>query len=97
LSPRVNKILLRGCLGLLGAVVVAYAVDAVQVRIRLAIGGSSKACDTVTILYAAALKDGKYEIFSDRPVRESCSRSLFPQLGYAPCWYLRQRSIQVID
>lgn len=97
MPPTVKKILVRGFLVLLGAVVVAYAIDAVQVHIRLAMGGSSKAYGTVNILYATPLKGGKYEIFSDQPEAESCSRSLFPQMGYAPCWYLRRRPIKIIE
>jgi hypothetical protein len=97
LPPIVRKILVRGFLGLLGLVVVVYVIDAIQVRIRLAMGGPGKAYDTVTVLYAAGLKGGKYEIYSDEPDAETCSRSLFPQIGYAPCWYLRQESMKMLD
>lgn len=92
-----KKILVRGCLGLLGAVVLAYLLDAIQIRIRFATGGSGKAYDTVPVLYAAPLKGGNYEIYGDQPEIESCSRSLFPQMGYTPCWYLRRRPIKIID
>ena len=96
MPPIVRKTLLYGCAGLLAAVVVAYAVDAAQMRVRLATGGSSRAYGTVTVLYAAALKGGNYEIYGDQPEKETCSRSLFPQMGYTPCWYLRRRPIKVI-
>lgn len=92
-----KKFLVRGLLLLIGALVVVYAIDAVQVRIRLAMGGSSKAYDTVNVLYATPLKGGNYEIFSDQPEAESCSRSIFPQMGYEPCWYLRRRPIKIIE
>ncbi|HTZ73758.1 MAG TPA: hypothetical protein VMB47_07550 [Candidatus Aquilonibacter sp.] len=97
MPPIVKKILVRGFLGLLGTAVVAYVLDAIQVRIRLATGGPSRAYDTVTVLYAAGLKGGKYEIYSDQPDSETCTRSLFPQLGYQPCWYLRRQSMKMLD
>jgi hypothetical protein len=97
LSPTAKKIVARGLLGLLGAAVVAYAIDAIQVRVRLATGGPSSVYDTVTVYYAAELKGGKYEVFTDRPDHEMCASSLFPQMGYAPCWYLRQHKVKVVE
>jgi hypothetical protein len=95
--PVVKKILLRGAIRLVAAFVVGYVVDAVQVRVRLAEGGSASAFDTVTVLYAAGLKGGKYEVYAGDPETETCSRSLFPQMGYAPCWYLRRNTMQMLD
>ncbi len=97
MPPIVKKILVRGFLGLLAAVVVAYVLDAVQIRIRLATGGATRAYDTVNVVYAAGLKGGKYEIYADEPDAETCSRSLFPQMGYAPCWYLRRQTMKMLD
>lgn len=92
-----RKILLRGLIGLLGAAAIAYAIDAIQVRVRLASGGPSQVYSTVTIYYAAALKGGRYEVFTGRPDHETCANSLFPQMGYAPCWYLRQHKVKVVE
>jgi hypothetical protein len=97
LRPIVKKIALRGFVGLLGAFVAAYVIDAIQAHVRLATGGPDKAYDTVTVYYAAALKGDRYEVFTDRPDKETCSRSLFPQMGYAPCWYLRQHKVKVVE
>ena len=47
--PVVKKIFVRGMLGLLGAIVVAYVIDAVQLRVRLSMGGPAKAYDTVSV------------------------------------------------
>ena len=97
MSPTAKKIAVRGLLGLLGAAVVAYAVDAIQVRVRLARGGPSSVYSAVTVYFAAELKGGKYEVFTDRPDRETCASSLFPQMGYEPCWYLRQHKVKVVE
>ncbi len=97
MPPIVRKILVRGFLGLLGAVVVAYVLDAIQVRIRLATGGPEKAYDSVNVIYGAGLKGNKYEIYADQPETQTCTRSLFPQMGYSPCWYLRKHTMQMLD
>lgn len=97
MPPIVKKIIVRGAIGLLAAAVVAYVVDAVQVRVRLATGGPAKAYDTVTVLYAAGLKGSKYEIYTDQPDVETCARAIFPQMGYSPCWYLRKHSMRMLD
>jgi hypothetical protein len=97
MPPIVKTIIIRGLLGLVAAVLVAYLVDAIQVRIRLAVGGPTKAYDTVTVLYAAGLKGSKMEIYANEPDTETCSRTLFPQMGYSPCWYLREHTMQVLD
>jgi hypothetical protein len=95
--PVVKKIAVRGLLGLLGAVVVAYIADSVALRVRLSMGGPGKAYDTVTVLYGAGLKNGKLDLYTDQPMEETCSRSLFPQLGYEPCWYLRKHATEMIN
>jgi hypothetical protein len=97
LLPVVKKILVRGFLGLVGAILVVYVADAIQVRIRLATGGPATAYDTVTVLYASGLKGNKYEVFADQPEIETCARTIFPQMGYSPCWYLRGHTMKMID
>lgn len=82
---------------MLVAALAAYVIDGIQAGIRLKTGGPSKAYDTVTVFYAASLKGGKYQVYTDRPDRETCSRSLFPQMGYTPCWYLRQHKVKVVE
>ena len=95
--PIVKRILVRGFLGLIGVLLVAYVADAIQVRIRLATEGPAKVYDSVTVVYAAGLKNSKYEIYSGSPETETCSRTLFPQMGYSPCWYLRRHTMQMLD
>ena len=97
MPPIVKKIIVRGSLALLAAAVLAYVIDAIQVRVRLATGGPSKVYDTVTVLYAAGLKGSKYEIYGDQPDTETCARTLFPQLGYSPCWYVREHTMKMLD
>jgi hypothetical protein len=95
LPPIVRKILLRGFLGLAGAVVAVYFADGAQIRVRLATGGAAETYDSVNVIYAAGLKNSKYEVYAGQPTQQTCT--LFPQLGYTPCWYLRRHPMQMID
>jgi hypothetical protein len=97
LRPTVKKVLVRGLLGLLAAFVVAYVIDTIQAHVRMTTGGPGEIYDTVTVYTAAALKGGRYEVFTERPDKETCARALFPQMGYEPCWYLRQHKVKVVE
>lgn len=97
MPPIVKKIIVRGSIGIIAALLLAYVMDAIQVRVRLATAGPKKAYDTVTVLYAAGLKGSKLEIYADQPDVETCTRTLFPQMGYSPCWYLRRHAMKMLD
>ena len=98
MAPQVvKKIFVRGFLGLVGALVVAYVIDFVQLRVRLWRGGETSAYDTVSVMYGAGLKGGKYDLYTDQPNDVTCARALFPQMGYEPCWYLREHSTEMIN
>ena len=77
--------------------VVFYAGDDAVLHIRMARGGEAAALSTVTTFYAAPIKGGKMSIYYDDPQSQPCVRSIFPQLGYAPCWYLRRHAVQLVD
>jgi hypothetical protein len=47
--------------------------------------------------YAVGLKNRKTEFMFLDPENQVCVHSLFPQLGYTPCWYLMRRSLQRIN
>lgn len=65
-----------------------YAGDYVSVRYR--IPSSRQVTGTVEVLpyTAVPLKDGKTELIFQPPQNQTCVHSLFPHLGYTPCWYL---------
>jgi hypothetical protein len=73
-----------------------YVGDYLVLRYRIARNGEAAATDTVTVLYGTPLKDGRIEIFADQPQTETCSRSIFPHLGYPACWYARRHPTKVI-
>lgn len=42
--------------------------------------------------YAIPHKDGRAELVFGDPVDQPCLHSLFPHMGYAPCWYLNRQN-----
>jgi len=58
---------------------------------------SAQPLDTVKVVTTAAipLKSGKTDLEAEGSVVVTCSRSIFPQSAYQPCWYLRKHSHQV--
>jgi hypothetical protein len=91
--PRFFKRLLLVCVVVLAVV---YASDYLFLRIRIAATFAGEPYETVTIYEATATKNGRVEIFFDRPLPEVCVRSLFPHLGHTPCWYLNRSHIKLI-
>lgn len=48
--------------------------------------------------YAVKMKNGKTEVMPGDPDVLTCTHSLFPQLGYAPCWYVKRKNpVQVLN
>jgi hypothetical protein len=74
-----------------------YAGDYLVLRSRIAMRGATAATSTVTVFYAATLKDGNVNIFYDQPETQTCVRTIFPWLGYQPCWYLSRHAIKTVD
>ncbi len=88
----IKRIVLRG----VGAIVLLcgliYAGDYVFLQVR------SAKFDTVTVEsdYEIQEKNGKTEYDYNPPGPVTCVNSLFPHLGYQPCWYLRRHPEQKI-
>lgn len=73
-----------------------YVGDYLAVRFP----GSRNPYGTVNVqpYYAIHLKNKKTEFdFNVPPQTQVCVRSLFPHLGYPPCWYASRQTQQRID
>jgi hypothetical protein len=70
--------------------VVIYAGDYGLLQLRMR---GNRGLGTVTSYYGTPTKDGKMEIFTDQPQIETCVHSLFPHLGYRPCWYAGRNNV----
>ncbi len=47
--------------------------------------------------YAVHLKNGKTEIMPGDALTDTCVRSVFPQMGYSPCWYANRQKRKTVD
>ena len=72
-----------------------YVGDYLVLRYRMAAHGADSATSTVPVFYAAPLKGGEFDVYYDSPQTQSCVRSIFPWLGYEPCWYLKRHTISL--
>ena len=84
----------RVLLGVVAAVALLYAGDYAVLRARL-----PQSLSTVTVepYYAVPQKNGKTEFIMLDPQDQTCTQSIFPHMGHAPCWYLRKHVQQRID
>jgi hypothetical protein len=73
-----------------------YVGDYTSVRFRIP-GHNPFGSVTVTITTTVMKKDGKPDYYFQPPQTETCVRSIFPHLGYLPCWYLRRHTNQQIN
>ncbi|PYX48113.1 MAG: hypothetical protein DMG83_02400 [Acidobacteria bacterium] len=76
---------------------IVYLCDDLAVRYR--IPRSREPLGTVTIQRYDAIseKNNKTEFDFESPITVTCVHSLFPHMGYQPCWYLSRDSEQRIN
>jgi len=96
---RLTIILQRTLAIAIAALLVAYCGDYLWLRYRVARINPDAAFGSVEVhnYDAAPLKSGKTEYFAEPPQTEKCVRSLFPHMGYTPCWYLSRHNRQYIQ
>jgi hypothetical protein len=87
-------LLMRILLAVSLAGALAFAVDAAVLRYRASAHRNAFATVTVHPYYAFPRKDKKTELMFGDPRDQACANSLFPQMGYSPCWYLRRHPDQ---
>jgi hypothetical protein len=76
-------------LGILGAGALVYLGDYATFLLR----GEPLDQLTVTRYMAAPLKGDKTAYYFEGTGPMSCSKSVFPQSGWSPCWYLRRHPL----
>lgn len=81
---------------LTGVLFLLYVGDYVMLRLKVR-NGSAFATMTIHRYYAVPQKSGKFEFLSADPQRQTCTNSLFPQMGHFPCWYVSRHTDQRID
>ncbi len=86
----------RAIIAVLAAAILIYLADYAILKIRVSTGSGASAFDSIPIIQGTPMKDGRVQIFTSDSQTETCVRSLFPHLGYRPCWYVRQNQMQLI-
>jgi hypothetical protein len=76
------------------SVAVLFAGDDLSVRRRMARKTATDPLETMNLrtVYAVPRKDGRAEFDFGDPQSQTCVHSLFPHLGYNPCWYILRES-----
>lgn len=92
-----TRLLARVAGGLILAALILYALDYLSVRYQIPGGRVQLGTVDVRRGYAVKEKNKKTEFYFDPPAPQTCSHSLFPQLGYQPCWYLERHRTQQIE
>jgi hypothetical protein len=87
---RITYITERAAAVLLACFVILYLVDYASVRIRAmhATPGSPYEDVTLNRLIAVSEKGQKTEYVPAQPQTVTCVHSIFPHMGYDPCWYV---------
>ena len=94
-----RKIVLPTLAAILALAAVVYACDYVSVRYRLSKNTPGDPLESVKVqrMYAIPHKDGRQEFAFAEPEMDTCVHSLFPHLGYPPCWYLKRTTEKPIS
>ncbi len=95
---RVVFIAKRALLALLIFAAVLYVGDYVSARVRLMHAKPGDPLEDVTLqrYYAVSEKGQKLEYIPADPQTVTCLHSLFPHMGYNPCWYVNRLNNQPI-
>lgn len=91
---RLTTIARRVALAFVVLSAVLYAGDYLLVRYRMTKRTAGDPLDSMKIqrTYVIPHKDGRAEIIFGEPENQMCVHSLFPHLGYTPCWYLKRQA-----
>jgi hypothetical protein len=92
-----NRRLLQTFAGILALLAIVYAGDSAVVRYRIAANRDPFGQAIIQSLYVIHQKNGKIDYQMGDKETATCIRSLFPHLGYSPCWYLNRHTEKRID
>ena len=73
--------------------IIWYVGDYLSLKIR----NTSLSTVQVSKIYAVPQKDGKTSYEPGEIETQTCVNSMFPHLGYSPCWYLKRHRTQQVN
>lgn len=84
----------RASLAFLAVLLLVYPLDWLVWRVR-SVAGSGMGTVVVSSSDAATLKGNHFEVYAPVVAPAPCSRSLLPEAGAGPCWWLRRHTDQI--
>jgi hypothetical protein len=97
LMVQLRRILLYGLASVIVLIALVYAGDYVSIRYRIPHNRTQFGTVTVSKLYMIHEKNNKTEYQLAAPEDRTCVHSLFPQMGYTPCWYLSRHTEEHVE
>lgn len=101
--PNRYVVTFRVALAALAALAILYAGDYASIKYRVTRAGNAVVTPAgplesvqVQQTYEIPHKDGRAEFAFAQPQNVTCARSIFPHLGYSPCWYVKRHTQQVV-
>jgi len=82
---------------LFGLLCLVYLADYAVLKYRVAENRGALGTVTVYSYYAIQKKGNKVEYVFNGTQNETCVHTLFPHMGYAPCWYVERHREQRTD
>ena len=76
---------------------VVYAGEFISIKFRIPANREPFAVVQINKYYAVPQKGGKTEFEPGATEMQTCVNSIFPHLGYSPCWYVRRHRNQQIN
>jgi hypothetical protein len=87
-----KKVCATAMLSIVGLSLIAYGLDYVVFRYKVAKSQQPFGQVTVNSFDAVKQKNGKTEFIFNPPQVQTCANALFPRSGYLPCWYLQRHT-----
>jgi hypothetical protein len=97
MAQKMRRWMRRIALTVMALLALLYAGDYASVRFRIPKGRDPFGVVQVRLYYVVPQKNGKSELYFLDPQNQTCVHSLFPHLGYNPCWYINRHAHQRID
>jgi hypothetical protein len=91
------RILLRAACYLVATLLLLYIADSLWLRLRLHRRVECTRTLKVRLLLAVPQKNGRVEFLPGGDHPQSCSLTVFPQLGLPPCWYLERHTRRQVN
>ena len=83
----------RIAVAVVALLIIWYVGDYLSLKMRHTPLGTVR----ITRFYAVPQKDGKTSFEPAQSEDQTCVNSMFPHMGYSPCWYLKRERNQQIN